>query len=31
MGLDSEVQVAALLRDRARAIVPEAFGGRTAE
>lgn len=31
MRLDSEVQIAALLRDRARAIVPEAFGGRTAE
>lgn len=31
MGLDSEVQVAAMLRDRARTIVPEAFGGRSAD
>ncbi len=31
MSLDSEVQVAALLRDRARKIVPEAFDGRSVE
>jgi len=29
--LDSDVQVSALLRDRARKIVPEAFDGRSAE
>jgi phosphotransferase system enzyme I (PtsI) len=29
--LDSDVQVSALLRDRARQIVPEAFDGRSAE
>jgi len=31
LGLDSDVQVAALLRDRARAMVPEAFEGRGVE
>lgn len=31
IALDSDVQVAALLRERARKIVPEAFDGRTAE
>jgi hypothetical protein len=28
---DSDVQVAAYLRDRARKILPEAFDGRTGE
>lgn len=31
LSLDSDVQIAALLRDWARKIVPEAFDGRTAE
>jgi phosphotransferase system enzyme I (PtsI) len=31
MSLDSDVQVASYLRDRARQIVPEAFDGRSAE
>lgn len=31
MSLDSDVQVAAFLRDQARKIVPEAFDGRSAE
>ncbi len=31
IALDSDVQVSALLRERARKIVPEAFDGRTAE
>jgi phosphoenolpyruvate-protein phosphotransferase (PTS system enzyme I) len=31
LSLDSDVQVSALLRDRARKIVPEAFSGRAAE
>jgi phosphoenolpyruvate-protein phosphotransferase (PTS system enzyme I) len=29
--LDSDVQVSALLRDRARKFVPEAFDGRSAD
>jgi phosphotransferase system enzyme I (PtsI) len=31
LALDSEVQVAAMLHDRARKLVPEAFSGRSAE
>lgn len=31
LALDSEVQVAAMIRDRARKLVPEAFSGRSAE
>ena len=31
MTLDSDVQVTAFLRDRARKIVPEAFDGRSAD
>jgi phosphotransferase system enzyme I (PtsI) len=31
LSLDSDVQISALLRDRARKIVPEAFSGRSAD
>jgi len=31
LALDSEVQVAAMIRDRARKLVPEAFSGRSAD